>query len=88
MKSQASANSQPPPSAKPFTAATTGMGSAAITSITRCPSAPKCRARSRSRPFISAMSAPATKAFSPAPVTMTPRSSARWARSPAAFSSS
>src|SRR5262249_33928816 len=49
---------------------------------------PKCRARSASIPFISAMSAPATKAFSPAPVTITPRRSGRSDRSAAAFSSS
>src|SRR5215468_6944712 len=88
MKSQARASSQPPPSANPLTAATTGSGSAEMTSITRCPSAPKCRARSASIPFISAMSAPATKAFSPAPVTIIPRTSERSARSPAIFSSS
>src|SRR5215831_2530531 len=88
MKSQASASSQPPPSANPFTAATTGNGSAEMTSITRCPSAPKCRARSASISFISAMSAPATKAFSPAPVRMTPRSPSCCERLAAAFSSS
>src|SRR5262249_27322993 len=39
-------------------------------------------------PFISAMSAPATKAFSPAPVRMTPRSCSRSERSATAFSRS
>src|SRR6266545_364719 len=85
---QAMASSQPPPRAKPLTAAITGLPSRSMRSSTRCPR------RERSLPSTglcvasSAMSAPATNAFSPAPVRMTPRVAGSAARAAKAASSS
>ena len=68
MKSQARAISQPPPRAKPLTAAITGMGRACRLLITSWPNWANCLAPSGDRVAISVMSAPAMKDFSPAPV--------------------
>ena len=80
MKSQASASSQPPPSANPFTSAITGNGDISMVRISAWPCTANSRPSSADIARIAAMSAPATKAFSPAPVS----SSARVAASPAA----
>ena len=67
------ASSRPPPSAKPLTIATTGLGMRSMRRIRRWPTSEKSRAWTGLRPDISAMSAPATKAFAPAPVSTTAR---------------
>ncbi len=67
---QASASSQPPPRAKPFTAATIGFWSRSKREKTAWPRVQKRRPADGSRREISSMSAPATKAR-PAPVTIT-----------------
>ena len=72
-KVQAMANSHPPPRANPLTAAMTGLPRFSIRFIRPCP---RVARRSLSVAFmaaISPMSAPATKAFSPAPVKITTR---------------
>ena len=60
--------SHPPPNAKPFTAAITGMGKVSILRNTSLPFLPKASPSSGVRVLISPISAPATKAFSPLPV--------------------
>ena len=70
---QAIAVSQPPPSAKPLTAATTGLPRFSMRSSTPCPKRLDCSASNAVTCASSLMSAPAMKALSPAPVRMTPR---------------
>src|SRR5262245_9000394 len=70
------ASSQPPPRAKPLTAATTGLPSFSMRSRTPCPRSDFSLPPTGVCCASSAMSAPATKAFSPAPVSTTPRTSA------------
>ena len=70
---QAMASSQPPPSAKPFTAAITGLPRRSMRSSTRWPRIDRSLPSTGLCVASSAMSAPATNAFSPAPVRMTPR---------------
>src|SRR5579859_921655 len=70
---QAIAVSQPPPRAKPLIAATTGLPRFSTRSRTSCPARLDCSASTAVKCASSLMSAPATKALSPAPVTMTPR---------------
>src|SRR5688572_15200133 len=67
---QASAISSPPPKAKPLTAAITGFPQPSIPSITHWPRAETSTAEVAVMRDSSAMSAPATNAFGPAPVTM------------------
>ena len=67
IKSQASANSSPPPSANPLTAAMTGIGNSSKVLITRCPRRVNSRPSTVCMSAIAAISAPATKARSPAP---------------------
>ena len=69
--SQANASSIPPPKAKPFTAAITGCGKAPNLEKIAFPNSDCFAAASRSKSFNSVMSAPAAKAFSPDPVTIT-----------------
>ena len=83
MKSQASATSQPPPSAKPLTAAITGIGSAASCSPIAWPWRANSRASCSPIVAIAAMSAPATKALLPAPVRTMPRRPDRTSRAAA-----
>src|SRR3569623_296174 len=73
MKSHASATSQPPPSAKPFTAAIHGLLLRSIAMPSRPPCSANACACAGSSVCISEMSAPATNAFSPAPVSATTR---------------
>ena len=61
-------SSQPPPRAKPLTAAIVGMGSVSSLRNTSLPFLPKASPSALVRVLISPMSAPATKAFSPLPV--------------------
>jgi hypothetical protein len=58
------ASSQPPPRAKPLTAAAIGFGDAAIRLKMSCPLAERACPSSRVSPWNSEMSAPATKALS------------------------
>ena len=60
--------SHPPPRANPLTAAITGIGSVSILRKISFPFLPKASPSSFVRVLISAISAPATKDFSPAPV--------------------
>src|SRR3569623_985884 len=76
MKSHASATSQPPPSAKPFTAAIHGLLLRSIAMPSRPPCSANACACAGSSVCISEMSAPATNAFSPAPVSATTRTRA------------
>src|SRR5215831_15706531 len=69
----AMASSQPPPSAKPLMAAITGFPRFSMRSNRRCPMSEKSRPPAAVCSLSSLMSAPATKALSPAPVTMTTR---------------
>src|SRR5580704_3044174 len=73
IRSHASANSRPPPSAQPLTAAMTGIGRSSNLFITRWPRREKSRPSTGDIFDIAAISAPATKALSPAPVTMSTR---------------
>ena len=66
--SQLMLSSQPPPSAKPLTAAIVGIGSFSSLRKTSLPSLPKASPSALVSVLISPMSAPATKAFSPLPV--------------------
>ena len=75
--SQARAISHPPPRAKPLTAAMTGCGSLSRAVVSRWPSSANARPSIADFVDISLMSAPATKAFSPAPVRMTAPISSR-----------
>src|SRR5664279_21647 len=68
---QASATSQPPPSAKPFTAAITGLPRVSIVSRSACPFRAKARAETGVNVRKIVTSAPAMNAFSPAPVRIT-----------------
>src|SRR5580698_1319085 len=90
IRSHASANSRPPPSAKPLTAAMTGIGRSSKLSITRWPRREKSSPSTADIFAIAAISAPATKALSPAPVTMSTRTegSCRTSRITRAISSS
>ena len=67
------ASSSPPPRAKPLTIAITGLGIFSTKRIMRCPRSEKSRASTALMPAISAMSAPATKALGPLPVSTTTR---------------
>ncbi len=89
-KSHASASSQPPPSAKPFTSAITGNGAISSARSVSWPLSAKSRIASIGIALIAAMSAPATKARSPPPVTSRQRApaSASTTRVAAAMSSS
>src|SRR5271156_3313984 len=78
IKSHASANSRPPPRAKPLTAAMTGIGRSSKLSITRWPRRVKSRPSTADIFAIAAISAPATKALSPAPVIISTRTDASW----------
>ena len=69
---QASAISQPAPSAKPFTAAITGLPRVSIVSRSACPVRAKARAETGVKDRKIVMSAPAMNAFSPEPVRITP----------------
>ncbi len=73
---QAMASSQPPPSAKPLTAAITGLPRSSMRSSTFWPRIERSLPSTGDCVASSAMSAPATKAFSPAPVRITPRMAA------------
>ena len=65
--SQAMLSSQPPPRAKPFTAAITGLDRFSSLRNTPPPCTPNFLPSIEEKPFISPMSAPATKER-PAPV--------------------
>ena len=65
------ASSHPPPSAKPLTAAMTGLGQVSILRNTSCPARARALASTGVWPDSSEMSAPATNAR-PAPVSITP----------------
>jgi len=65
------ANSHPPPKAKPFTAATTGLDECSILAKTSCPLLANTIASALFNPPNSEISAPATNALGPAPVMMT-----------------
>ena len=65
------ANSQPPPSANPFTQAITGLGECSILKNTSCPLLARAVASSFDKDSNSFTSAPATKLFNPAPVITT-----------------
>ena len=67
------ASSSPPPRANPFTAATEGLPQVSIVRNTPCPRSAYSRSSVGESAASSPISAPATKAFSPAPVTMAPR---------------
>src|SRR5436190_12755359 len=67
------ASSQPPPRAKPLTAAMTGLPHRSSRRIIACPASDRERPSMAPWPTISPMSAPATNALGPAPVRMTPR---------------
>src|SRR4051812_38853538 len=71
--SQARASSQPPPSAKPFTAASVGFGIDSSRRQHSWPSAPQAWPSSTDISVISLMSAPAANARSPAPVNTSTR---------------
>ena len=73
---QAIASSQPPPRAKPLTAAMTGLPRFSMTLVRRWPCRVLSSASAGVSLAISAMSAPAANALSPAPVRMTPRTAA------------
>src|SRR5918995_199906 len=75
-RSQANANSHPPPRAKPLTAAMTGCCNASIFVATACPRRAKASASSGVMVAISLMSAPAMNARSPPPVSTTHRTAA------------
>ena len=66
--SQLIASSLPPPSAKPLTAAMTGMGKLSIIRNTSLPSLPKASPSALVMVLMEPMSAPATKLLSPSPV--------------------
>jgi hypothetical protein len=70
---QASASSQPPPKAKPLTSAIDGIGRRSSSANTDCPSSAPSRCAASGRCCSSLMSAPAQKAFSPSPVTISAR---------------
>ena len=74
--SQLIAISQPPPSAKPFTAAITGTGKVSSLRNTSLPFFPNASPSAFVSVLISPMSAPATKDFSPAPVRIIARTTA------------
>ena len=67
------ANSSPPPSANPLIIAITGLGIRSTRRIMRWPRREKSRPCTGVRVLISAMSAPATNALAPAPVSTTQR---------------
>ena len=71
--SQATASSSPPPSAYPFTAAMVAQGMSSSMAVSTWPSSLNSRAVQGVIGAISEMSAPATKALSPAPVRITAR---------------
>ncbi len=71
--SQATASSSPPPSAYPFTAAMVAQGMSSSMAVSTWPSSLNSRALQGVIGAISEMSAPATNAFSPAPVRMRAR---------------
>ena len=80
--------SQPPPRAKPLTAAITGMGKVSILRNTSLPFLPNASPSALVRLLISPISAPATKDLAPAPVITRQRTVARSTASNVAFSSS
>ena len=69
--------SHPPPSAKPFTAAITGIGKVSSLRNTSLPFLPKASPSALVRVLISPISAPATKDFWPAPVRIRQRTASR-----------
>ncbi len=86
--SQLIASSQPPPSAKPFTAAITGMGKVSSLRNTSFPFLPNASPSAFVSVLISPMSAPATNDFAPAPVKIRQRTASRSTASSVASSSS
>ncbi len=78
IRSHASASSRPPPSAKPLTAAITGIGRSSKLSITRWPRREKSSPSAADIFDIAAISAPATNARSPAPVRISTRTDESW----------
>ena len=74
MRSQHIASSQPPPNAKPCTAAMVGAGKDSSRPSMAWPLRAIASASAAENPRISAMSAPAAKARFPAPVTTSARS--------------
>ena len=88
--SQASASSQPPPSANPLIAAIVGLGIVSSSPATSWPRLPHSFAPSTSRPLMYEMSAPATRPALPCPVgrPLVHRVSAKlaeWSRNAVAF---
>src|SRR5581483_3437636 len=77
-KSHARASSVPPPRAKPFTAAMTGIGSVSKERITPRPCAEKAFPSAALIVTIAEISAPATNARSPEPVMMRQRTEESW----------
>ena len=88
MKSQARASSQPPPRAKPPTAAIHGFCEVSIERARLPPISENASAWVGVSSAISAMSAPATNALSPAPVRTTTRTSSETSSSPTTWVSS
>ena len=80
--------SQPPPSAKPFIAAITGIGNVSSLRNTSFPFLPKASPSAFVNVLISPISAPATKDFCPAPVKIRHLTSSRFTASRVASSSS
>ena len=72
-KSQLMESSQPPPSAKPLTAAMLGIGKTSRARKISLPFLPKASASAWDMVLIAAISAPATKDLSPEPVTIRQR---------------
>ena len=87
MMSQLMASSQPPPRAKPFTAAMVGISSFSMRRIRALPRWPHLRPAATSMVLCSPMSAPATKER-PSPVMMKAPSSVSFSTSPISCSSS
>ena len=87
-KSQLMASSQPPPRANPFTAAMTGIGNTSSARKISFPFLPKASPSSFVSVLICAISAPATKLFSPAPVMIRQRTASWSTPSSTAFRSS
>ena len=81
IQSQARANSQPPPSAKPLTSAITGNGASSSERSVAWPLSANSRPSTGVIELIAAMSAPATNALSPAPVSISTLASGRPATS-------
>ena len=80
--------SHPPPNANPLTAAITGIGNVSSLRNTSFPFLPKASPSAFVNVLISAISAPATKDFCPAPVRIKHLTSLRLTASSVAFNSS